>query len=486
MTRRHELARFGRRGDRVRVVLDRGEGRYVVLYRDIDGASHRKKFPYDANGKAEALAWAETFFAERDRLTRLAAQPEPLTVRQLWRAYQESPAWGDLRPKSQISYAERWAKWERFIDATSLANETTLLDIDRYITRARRVMVINQVRQVLNTARIIYNWGQRRKLIATNEFALHRWKRPKDAKIEEPEEYTPDEFSKMLFALSPQNPRRWRLHVALMLAGHQGQRANAVLHLRWSDVDFAAGVIRWPSEWQKNGETFEQPLTEESRAALLTARYWLRVPIGREFTRMNHRQRIVAEAISRSPWVLPSQSDPNEPYGYQGLWIALRDIEVEAGVEHRPRRALHGLRKMVAGNVLDATGDDRLAMEWIGDKDQKQARAYLKKRRARMERAAGAVTGPKVSRNRPDSESLIQSRSPSDGSEGLTESQRSGLNRRPLGDFENRPIAESALPNNLATPDAASGAPESTQSAPENRPENVPALSFRVEPGGDE
>lgn len=394
---RPELARFGKRGDRVRVVLDRGEERYVVIYRDSDGAPHRKKFPLDADGKREAIAWAETFFAERDRLAKEAARPKAITIAELWAAYCESPAFGDLRPKSQVSYTERWARWERFITSEAIANDTTLNDIDRFITRARVLIAINQVRQVLNTARIVYNWGQSRKLLTTNEFALHRWKRPKDAKVLEPEEYSAEEFRRMLLAMTPQNARRWRLHVALMLAGHQGQRANAVLNLPWSAIDFTAGLIRWPAAFQKNGTEFEQPLTDEGRSALFTALYWLAVPTGKAFTRMNRHQRLVADALSRSPWVLPGHGDPSKPYGYQALWKSLCAIEKEAGVEHKERRALHGLRKMVAGNVLDATGDDRLAMEWIGDKDQKQARAYLKKRRQRMERAAESIS----SRNRP-------------------------------------------------------------------------------------
>jgi len=184
-----------------------------------------------------------------------------------------------------------------------------------------------------------------------------------------------------------------------MLAGHQGQRANAVLHLRWADIDPVLHLIRWPAEFQKNGEVLEQPITDEALSALETARYWLTIPTGRDFTRMNRGQRIVADALSRSPYVLPAHGDPSKPYGYQGMYAALRDLEKDADVEHRPYRALHGLRKMVAGNVLDATGDDRLAMEWIGDRDPKQKRTYLKKRRARMQRAADAAS--KMSRNRP-------------------------------------------------------------------------------------
>jgi hypothetical protein len=47
---------------------------------------------------------------------------------------------------------------------------------------------------------------------------------------------------------------------------------------------------------------------------------------------------------------------------------------------------------MVASNVLDATGDARLAMEYIGDKDLKQMNSYLKRRDNRLERASQALS----------------------------------------------------------------------------------------------
>lgn len=396
--KRETLARFGRRGNQVRVVFDPGEDRHVVYYRDVAGGERRRKFGADSRGKREAIAWAEAFHVtQQERATR-GTEPKPITVRELWLAFQSSPAWDDLRDATRRNYADRWARWERFIGAEALAGETSLINIDQFITRSRQVIAINQVRQALNVARIVYRWGQLRRLIRVNDFALHRWKTPKDAVVHEPEEYTRAEFERLLFSMSPQDPRRWRLHVALMLAGSQGQRARAVRHLRWADIDPVLHRIVWPAEFQKTGALLEQPLTWDAVAALETARYWLRVPTGRDFTRMNRRQRLAADALSRSPWVLPGHGGPDKPYTYQALWVALREAEVEARVEHRPYRALHGLRKMIAGDVADRTGDARLGMEWIGDRDDKQMRKYLKRRGDRLRRAADSIS----SRNSPD------------------------------------------------------------------------------------
>jgi hypothetical protein len=69
-------------------------------------------------------------------------------------------------------------------------------------------------------------------------------------------------------------------------------------------------------------------------------------------------------------------------YRVQSFWAALVKAELRAGVVHRPFRAAHGLRRMVAGEVLARTGDPVLAMHYIGDTDlkTKTMKRYLKKR----------------------------------------------------------------------------------------------------------
>ncbi|HEX5437129.1 MAG TPA: tyrosine-type recombinase/integrase [Gemmatimonadaceae bacterium] len=398
---RKVLYRGGGRGDQVKAVVDTARGYTIVYYRDAAGVPHEKAFPADAQGRRAGRAWAEAYHAERTRLEaarrETAAQGAPaLTHRELWEHYTHAPAYLDRRPATRIAYAGRWKKWQRFRGAGTPVNDTTLLHADEFITAARKAeMAINQIRQVLNVARVVMNWGQTRKLVQTNELALFRWQRPNGAVVLAPEEYTEAEYVALLRQLSPQDAGTWRAWVALMLAGHHGQRANAVLHLRWEDIDAEAGVIHWPECYQKNGEPLTQPLTWEAVSALRTARDWLAAPTGRAWTRMNHAQRSRAATIAASPWVLPphgiERAERGEPYSYQAMWRALRKAEEAAGVEHKPYRALHGFRRMVAGDVADRTGDARLGMEWIGDRDMKQANSYLKQRRERMERAAGVV-----------------------------------------------------------------------------------------------
>jgi integrase len=398
--RRAVLYSGGSRGDRVKAVLDTQRKRAEVLYRDSRGQSHKKVFADDREGRRAAIRWAEAYHNERMRIeeSKRKKPDEPLATshQQLWDAYASAPAFTDLRATSKIAYRGRFQKWLVFRKPESPVDQTTLFHVDQFITAARAAdMAINQIRQVLNVVRLVYNWGQQRKLVGTNEMALHRWKRPKDAKVNEPAEYAEAEFTALLRVLNPQTARSWRPWVALMLAGHHGQRANAVLHLRWEDVDFEEGAIVWPADFQKNGEPLVHPMTWEAIAAFRTAREWVTIPTGREWTKMNHAQRVRAEQLSRSPWVLPShgknRQGRNEPWSYQALWLALSKAELAAKVEHLPYRAVHGFRKMVAGDVADRTGDDRLGMEWIGDRDMKQQRAYLKRRKERLDRAAGVM-----------------------------------------------------------------------------------------------
>lgn len=397
-TKRRTLGTYGRRGDRVRVLVDAARDRVEVLYRDSDGVDRKRVFGNDKAGRAEALAWAETFHQERAKRLAQKEAPKPITMRQLWREYTQSPAWHDLRAASRPNYADRWRLWLRFIGDDAIAGDVRLLDVDRFIVRMRalptasgRPRAVNQIRQVLNVVRTVFNWAQSRELLHRNDFALFRWKRPKDARVLEPEEYTAEEYVRLLGAASPQNPRTWRIHVALVLAGVHGQRARAVLHLRWADVTDT--TITWPGEFMKQGEDHEQPLTWDAIAALETARYWTQERSGRAFTRQSARQRDARAALAASPWVLPGHGDATKPWGYQAAWKSLKALEKIASVAPKAFRAWHGFRKLAAGNVSDATGDARLGMEWVGDRDMKQAKAYLKQRTSRMEKAASAAAG---------------------------------------------------------------------------------------------
>lgn len=426
---RKTLYTSGRHGDSVRVLVDKRRGRVVVQYRDADGVARKKFYEDTPEAREEAIAWGSAYHAERERLAAEALRPSPrprLRVRDLWEKFVASPQWSDLRPRTRVAYQQRWARWELSVGRESYVDDTTLAHVDDFMQSARSAGVaINQVRQVINVARLVYNWGSSRKHVTTNELALYRWKKPKDAVVHEPGEYSDAEFVKLLGVLSPQDGRTWRPWVALMLAGHHGQRANAVLHLRWEDIDEPAGLILWPAQYQKTGVALEQPLTWEALSALRTAWEW-RTRTGYMgpwvlFAGGGNKSMGPALVGNARHYRKDRTADQDTAYTYQALHLALTKAEQRSGVTHEQYRAVHGFRRMAAGNVADGTGDDRLGMEWIGDKDMKQAKSYLKRRSSRIDRAADAVSRLT---NRPESVpemSLTQNAAPDNGVEGESE-----------------------------------------------------------------
>lgn len=429
---RKTLLQLGAKGapDRVRVLEDVTADEVVVQYKDARGVSRKRIFPRTRQGKKDASEWGKAYHAERARGH--AGRPET-THAQLWKAYTESPAFQSRRFRTKGNYTERWRKWMHFRGERTMVDDTGLIHVDQYYAAAKAGgMAPNQIRGIINVARIVYNWGQSRKLVTNNELALYRWHTAEGEEANEPEEYTEDEFLAVLAELPPHSHRTWRAHVVLMLAGHQGQRANAVLHLRWMDINPAGDdQILWPSEYQKNRLEFAQPMTWDAIAALATAHAW-RVragytgpwvlfagggnkPIGSPAhgnTRHGRKERTAAQDTA---------------YTYQAAYRQLRLAEERAGVAHKPSRAFHGFRKMVAGHVSDRNSDDRLGMEFIGDRDMKQAKKYLKRRSSRMERAALSVeTKAPEQTQKPDASTVLEV-SPANDYEKAPDSEGSQL-----------------------------------------------------------
>ena len=159
--RRQTLYKYGRQGDRVRVLVDARRDRVEVLFRDVDDLPRKRIFPNDKQGRDEAITWADLFKVERERARqeRIDPKPKPITMRALWAAYVGSPDWAALRPATQVSYKSRWRRWELLMGRAFVAGSLTLQDIDRCIKAAKDAGIItNQIRQILNVASIVYRW----------------------------------------------------------------------------------------------------------------------------------------------------------------------------------------------------------------------------------------------------------------------------------------------------------------------------------------
>jgi integrase len=374
VTARKTLSVYGPRGLRVRVLVD---GDLVRAQWYEAGVRRVQSWANTPENRVTAKEWARAFADARTRGPAPASAPRRI-LRELWVLY-VAAEFPHLRPRTRTLYAGRWRRWEAFLGPTFVAEDTTQEHADEFRGRlAQAGVAVNQARNAVAVVRLVYGWAERRELLARNRLAGYRFKVAKDAPRNDPDEYRVDEWLAMLAVLDYRNPGQWRPWVLLSLLGHQGPRVNAALHLRWEDVDLDAGTVTWRSGWDKMGKELTQPLRWGAVAALLTARAWR------------------ARDGYTGPWVFYSSHRRNgdaAAYKVQSFWYHLRAAEDAAGVVHRPLRAAHGFRKMVAGEVAEATGDPWLALGFIGDDDIRMVRRYVKRRDDRLAAVAAQLDG---------------------------------------------------------------------------------------------
>jgi integrase/recombinase XerC len=369
------LGRFGSHGETVsvRVVGDR----VVALWR-VHGVRTRKTWANTPAHRKEAVAWAETFAATRFQRKQA---PALVTTGQLWERYAaaEFPV---LRPRSQKLYAEYWRRWATFATPESIAEDLgagTVAAFRAQLETRERKLAPSTIGQTIQIVKVVYAWGARHGLLARNGVREFRYKVAKEQRLPPPEEYRGDDLAALLAQLPLDRATTWRAHAALALCGNQGARQNAVLHLRWEDVDLEGGLVTWRARWDKTGREWTQPLRDGSIVVLRAA--W--------------------ERTGPAGWVFPSGSGKSRrpTYSPQSLWAALRRAEEAAGIAHRPRRAAHGLRRMVFNDVMEVTGDVAAAMAAIHDTDLRVASRYVKGRDDRVRAAFRALDEAKGPRN---------------------------------------------------------------------------------------
>jgi integrase len=200
----------------------------------------------------------------------------------------------------------------------------------------------------------------------------------------------------------------WRPWVALMIVGHHGMRFRAIRHIQWPNIDYATGLVTWPGLFQKQGKDVVQPITWALHAALITAKYWAE----RELVRRDKRETGVDRPTTRvrgaggvferdpnvpierieTPWILFARTKKTEPYSYSSFQYQLAQGEIRAGIAHEKWRAAHGFRRMVVGNLLEATGDPMIAMNYVGDTDvAKQLKSYDKRMEKRISAGSASI-----------------------------------------------------------------------------------------------
>ena len=125
----------------------------------------------------------------------------------------------------------------------------------------------------------------------------------------------------------------WRFHVALVLAHETGHRIGAIRQLLWSDIDPEGGTILWRAEHDKSGFEHITPVTAEALAALKETRSPF--PLAGE-----------------AP-VLPAPRNPLAVVGAARLHAWWQKAQILAGLEPKPGRGWHSLRRKFASDLMD-------------------------------------------------------------------------------------------------------------------------------------
>ena len=125
----------------------------------------------------------------------------------------------------------------------------------------------------------------------------------------------------------------WCFRVALVLAHETGHRIGAIRQLRFSDIDFEGGVVRWRAEHEKTGYEHRTPVTTEALAVLEEA--WER-----------------SSGHEDAP-VLPAPTDASKCAGrslVRAWWYRAQTL---AGLESKRGRGWHSLRRKFASDLMD-------------------------------------------------------------------------------------------------------------------------------------
>jgi len=366
------LARFGPHGKRVAVSTD-GE-RITVRWSMPDGGARKKKtWPDTRANRIEAKAWAERFASARGQQVII-----PIRTDEVWRRY-VADQFPLLRAKTQQLYSDYWRKWQAFVGRESIAEDMgpdtmasfrTALDVTG--------LGPNTVSRILQTVKTVYAWARTHRHVSRNDVRDYRYKVPKDRRPKRIPEYRAEELAAILGELPLGGATTWRAAGVLALCGLQGARVNAVLHLRWEDIDLEAGTIHWRPEWDKQGKDEMSPLRTRTREVLA----------------------VIRARVAGAGWVFPAGSRRNkhETYSVQSLTVALHAAEHRAGLESVRGKGSHSLRRMLFNDVLGATGDIGSAMAAIRDTSLQVASKYMRGRDERVRAAFATLDtdGPKM------------------------------------------------------------------------------------------
>ncbi|HET7024859.1 MAG TPA: site-specific integrase [Gemmatimonadales bacterium] len=355
---RGQIYQLGVKRQRLVTVVQEGPRAFRVD-RYVDGRRRKKRF----TDRAAAIQWADAWYRAAERLS------ANLTLRELFDRYLVTMAqlkgW---RGTTILNYRAHRKRIEEALGPDTRVNELTLASLDTLWTNLAAIgMAPNQIRAKVKLLQRMMAWGYARELTSHNKLA--QWSEMPEVTPRRVAEYSPAEVEALLRQFDPLDAWEWRPWALIMIAQSQGFRINALLRLRWEDVDLeTGGPIQLRSAYDKTKRDWDRPMSWDAFAALLTARY--------------HRQRLG----KTSPWVFYGKEEA--PYTYGAFHHALLGAEECAEIPHAPFRAAHGFRRHAVNVARQRTGDAALAMLWVGDTDLRQAKSYVRPREAELQSLA--------------------------------------------------------------------------------------------------
>ena len=326
--------------NRVRVFPDSKTGMYQIEWRDNGRRLTRSLKHRDwSRAKRQADEFAAGFGGP-DLNGRAEAEPEPLTLGRLFDIYTE-----EVTPtKGEHSQRHDRAATRMFLGLFGRERDPATLsqrDWDRFIRERRagrigpsgRPVSDRTIQYNLKFLIAVFNWAgksrdeQGRLLLESNPLKGLRTPTEKNPKrvVLAGHEY------RALLKVSGQMD--WRFRVALVLAHETGHRIGAIRQLRWDDIDFERETVRWRAEHDKSGYEHRTPLTPEALSALVEAR---RINPG-----------------SGDAPILPAPRNPSVCMSCaltQGWWSRAERL---AGLEPKPGRGWHSLRRKFASDLMD-------------------------------------------------------------------------------------------------------------------------------------
>ena len=337
--RGYSAGEWGR--NRIRVFPDSRTGVIQIQWRENGRRCTRSLGHRDWNRakmQADEVAAAGPIRPRRRR--KAGAEPKPLTLKRLFDIYGEEVT-STKAEATQRRDAVCMRMFLGFFGGQRSPATLSQRDWDRFIRERRSGRVGRSGKPASNTTIaadlaflvMVLNWATRsrdeqgRLFLQSNPLKGLRKpvrKNPRRVLVTEPE-------YKALLGVSLEVD--WRFHVALVLAHETGHRIGAIRQLRWSDIDFEGGAIRWRAEHEKTGYGHLTPATAEAIAVLEEAQRWN--PGNGDAPLLPHTQdpsRCITHSMAARWWRIAGQL---------------------AGLEPKRGRGWHSLRRKFASDLMD-------------------------------------------------------------------------------------------------------------------------------------